>query len=109
MSKAKHTELPWRLTIQETTGHIYIEIDEEQKNRSLGELTNTRRTIASIENANEMDGHYIVKACNNYPEMVELLRDIGDMLNKCGYGGSNTAIEKKHEKRIRALLAGLEE
>lgn len=42
------------------------------------------------------------------PEMAEMLKKILDMVEHCGYGGSNTGIEKTHEKRIRALLVEYE-
>lgn len=100
MTPSPVPQSPWRMNKHSNGVTIIQSVDEKGG-------WPTALLIASL---NECDGdihanaELICKAVNNYAPMLELLREISQMLNS-----GNRDFNKDHIKRLNALLASLDQ
>lgn len=102
MSKAKHTEGDWYW--KQTRGNNIYDHQVRTDHVIIAELDG--------DNPDEIKANaaYIIKACNNYPEMVELLkRWLNAYAESCGSAKLLKSLRRELKQESRALLAGLEE
>lgn len=102
MSKAKHTPLPWKWWTKKTGRPPEYDLAKllgANGRDILGMYGGEGFNALGKSKTDKANAEYIIKACNNFPEMVELLQHIVDC---------NCLNENAYQK-ARALLASLEE
>lgn len=100
--ETRHTKLPWCIIEDNTRNYTHITNDNMDYVARLSKLEND--DVNGKANA-----AYIVKACNAYPELISILKEILDNVYFTKKNEDNQTNVNNYREKAHALLKTLQE
>lgn len=74
--KQKYTPIPWKIGESKTQNALAIFGDEAQDDGKIYRAVCLISPLSAVDDTDEANANFIIKACNAYPKLIELLEKL---------------------------------